>query len=50
MSDLIGILELVGWIVVVIAVASGVTYSVIRLVPGRARKDSSPATAGDGKS
>jgi hypothetical protein len=46
MDTLIGILELVGWIVVVVGLAAGVTYAVIKLFPAKdeSRPDAEPAS------
>ena len=38
MTTFIGFLELFAWVAVVLAIAAGVTYAMIRLFPGRSDK------------
>jgi hypothetical protein len=48
MSNVLGILELIAWIISVIAIAAGVTYAVVRFAPRRDKSASGPATTTDG--
>jgi len=47
MAHFIGILELILWIVLVIALAAGITYAVVRFTPKRAADESQPTSASD---
>ncbi|MCI0635369.1 MAG: hypothetical protein L0206_15860 [Actinobacteria bacterium] len=38
MDSVIGILELIGWIAAVIALAAAITFTVIKLFPGKDEK------------
>ena len=38
MDTLIGILELVGWIAAIVAIAAAVTFTVIKLFPAKEEK------------
>jgi hypothetical protein len=47
MSDFIGILELIGWLVLVAAVAAGFTFGVTRLVPSKDKPTAGSASSSD---
>jgi hypothetical protein len=39
MDTFLGFLELIGWVVVIIAIAAAITYSVIKVFPGGRRQE-----------
>ena len=47
MTTFLGLIELLAWILAVLAIAAGVTYSVVKVFPGRQDKpkpeDANPA-------
>ena len=45
MSDVLGLIAFVAFIVCVIAVAAGVTWLVVKISPAKKPKDEPPATA-----
>ena len=47
MDDVIGILELIGWLAFIIALAAAITFGVIKVFPGRDEKPAAgPAEPG----
>jgi len=47
MSNFLGILELALWIIAVIAIAAGITYTVVRLAPKRKPETPGPTSASE---